>query len=116
MIDYRLDRRVPACWVGLALAFAAAPGRAQTVGGYTITTVVGTAGFGSGYAGDGASVASAQFNGLYSLTVDSSGNLIIVDQFNDRIRKVSGGNINTIAGDGVGGYFGDNGAATSAEV
>ncbi len=46
------------------------------------------------------------------------GNLYIVDQFNHRIRKVtaSTGIITTIAGNGVGGYSGDNGQATSASL
>jgi hypothetical protein len=43
--------------------------------------------------------------------------MYIADYYNNRIRKVnSKGIINTIAGDGTGGYFGDGGSATSAEI
>lgn len=116
MSGYRFDRRVLVYWLGFALAIAATPAAAQTAAGYTITTVAGIPGFSFGYAGDGGPANLAQFWGLYAVVVDPSGNLFIADQFNNRIREVSGGNINTIAGDGVGGYYGDGGAATSAEV
>ena len=69
-------------WFGLI--FAAAPARAQTVGGYTIKTVAGILGFSFGYAGDGGPATQAQFWGLFNLTVDSAGNIYIADQFNDR--------------------------------
>ena len=114
MIGFRFDRGVVVC-CGLA-AFFAAGAAAQTPAGYTIKTVAGSQSLGAGFTGDGGAATAAQFNGLFSLAVDSSGNLYIVDQFNDRIRKVSGGNVNTIVGDGTGGFSGDAGAATSAEV
>ena len=44
------------------------------------------------------------------------GNVYIADSFNNRIRKVSTGNITTIAGTGTSSYSGDNGAATSATL
>lgn len=115
MNRYRWHPRVLVFWAGLAL-FLAAPAGAQTVGGYTIKTVAGILGFSFGYAGDGGPATQAQFWGLFNLTVDSAGNIYIADQLNDRIRKVSGGTINTIVGDGLAGYYGDNGAATSAEA
>jgi uncharacterized protein (TIGR03437 family) len=114
--------RFRSCRAGLLLATAfaavcASPlARGQTTGGYTISTVAGTPGSGTGYTGDGAAATTAQFNGLFAIAVDSSGNLYICDQFNQRVRKVSGGTINTFAGDGTAGFFGDKGAATSAEV
>ena len=46
------------------------------------------------------------------------GNVYIADTYNHRIRKVtvSTGIITTIAGTGIIGYSGDNGAATSATL
>lgn len=48
------------------------------------------------------------------MVFDAAGNLYIADTFNQRIRKVSGGIISTIAGNGVTGFSGDGGPATAA--
>jgi hypothetical protein len=49
--------------------------------------------------------------------VDAPGNIYIADGGNHRIRKVdTGGTITTVAGNGAGGYSGDNGPATSAKL
>ena len=71
-----------------------------------------------GYSGDGAVATSADFRMPSGLAVDSSGNLYIADTSNHVIRKVSGGNISTIAGNnGTGaGYSGDGGAPTTAQL
>ncbi|MGA2882110.1 MAG: IPT/TIG domain-containing protein [Bryobacteraceae bacterium] len=81
---------------------------------YVINTYAGnrTAGF----SGDGGAPASAQFDLPLGLALDSSGNLFIVDSVNQRIRKISGGAISTVAGNGTNGYSGDGKAATSAEM
>ena len=51
------------------------------------------------------------------VAVDGAGNLYIADTYNRRIRKVTpGGIITTVAGNGNGGYSGDGGPATSAEL
>ena len=48
---------------------------------------------------------------------DSTGNLYIADFSNHAIRKVdTGGTITTVAGTGAGGFSGDGGAATSAQL
>ncbi|WP_206105479.1 InlB B-repeat-containing protein [Paenibacillus thalictri] len=80
----------------------------------TISTVAGT-GTG-GYSGDGGPATSAQLWIPSGVAVDSSGNLYIVDGNSD-IRKVdTSGNISTVVGTGTGGYSGDGGAATAAEL
>ena len=80
-----------------------------------ITTVAGN-GIG-GYSGDGGPATSAQLNWPYGLAVDGQGSLFIADTFNYRIRKVSSdGVITTVAGNGVRGYSGDGGPATSTSL
>ncbi len=70
-----------------------------------------------GYNGDGISATSAQLNAPYSVAVDSSGDLFIADNFNNRIREVNtSGVISTVTGDGNCGYSGNGGVATSAEI
>jgi hypothetical protein len=78
-----------------------------------ITTFAGTPGV-WGYGGDGGAATSAYLNGPQGVAVDSSGNVYIADTGNSVVRKVSGGIINTVAGNGGLGYWGDGGPATSA--
>jgi len=80
-----------------------------------ITTVVNNNGYG-GYGGDGGPAISALLNGTFGVAVDSSGNLYIADESNNRIRKVTNGIITTVAGNGTYGNTGDGGLATSAEL
>lgn len=76
----------------------------------------------SGYNGDNMPATSAElsanYNGLGGIAVDSYGNVYIYDDANLRVRKVtaSTGIITTYAGNGTGGYTGDNGPATSAQL
>lgn len=78
-----------------------------------ITTVAGNGT--NGYSGDNGAATNAMLCRPCGVTVDSSGNLIIADTENNRIRKVAtNGIITTVAGNGSQGYFGDNGAATNA--
>jgi uncharacterized protein (TIGR03437 family) len=102
-------------FVCLSVAIAWAPyiARAQAPQ-FTISTIVGNAT--AGYAGDGGPASAAELNQPCKIAVDSAGNLYIADQNNQRIRKVSGGTISTIAGTGTAGYSGDTGAATSANI
>ena len=81
-----------------------------------ISTIAGNGTY--GYSGDGGAATSAELKVPSGVAVDSSGNVYIADSYNFRIRKVtaSTGIISTIAGNGTGGYSGDGGAATSAEV
>jgi len=83
--------------------------------GGNISTVAGNGS--GGFSGDGGAATSAQLNFPTGVAVDASGNIYIVDQSNHRIRKVdTGGNISTVAGNGSGGFSGDGGAATSAQI
>jgi len=79
-----------------------------------ITTVVGNGS--QGYSGDGEAATEAMLNYSSGVTVDSSGNIYLVDTMNNRIRKVdSNGIITTVAGNGSQGYSGDGGPATEAK-
>ena len=81
-----------------------------------ISTVAGN-GTVVGYGGDGGPATSAQLHGPYGVAVDAAGNLFIADRDNCRIRKVTpGGVISTVAGNGTGGFSGDGGPATSAQL
>jgi len=99
----------------LAAALLLLPALSVAQSGYTIGTFAGTGGS-AGFSGDGSAANTAQLSGPIGLVVDSSGNLYIADENNQRIRKVSGGTINTIVGNGTKGYSGDGAAATSAEL
>ncbi len=79
-----------------------------------ITTVAGIGAM-AGFSGDGGLATSAKLNSPNAVAVDAQGNLYIADTGNERIRKVAvGGTITTLAGNGVGGFSGDNGPAASA--
>jgi sugar lactone lactonase YvrE len=88
--------------------------RIRKVSGGVITTVAGTDT--QGYSGDNGPATSAQLNQPSAVAVDSAGAIYIADTNNNCIRKVSGGVITTIAGNGVAGFRGDGGPATSAEL
>jgi trimeric autotransporter adhesin len=81
-----------------------------------ISTVAGNVS--QGYSGDGFAATSAKLNAPNGVAVDSSGNIYIADINNDVVREVlaSTGVISTVAGNGVLGYSGDGGAATSAKL
>ena len=67
--------------------------------------------------GDGGPATAGLIDHPWGLAVDGSGNLIIADLLSERIRKVNtSGIISTIAGTGYGGFTGDGGNATAAEI
>ncbi|MGA6961724.1 MAG: choice-of-anchor D domain-containing protein, partial [Candidatus Acidiferrales bacterium] len=92
----------------------------------TITTIAGTGNF--GYSGDGGPATSAELNSPRGFAYDSAGNLYFPDSSNHRIRMINKttGIITTVAGSGPGatqpqgcqngGYSGDGGPATSAQL
>lgn len=83
---------------------------------WIITTVAGTGE--QGYSGDGGPATQARLNNLYSLQVDTNGDIYIVDRLNAAIRKVdaASGIITTVAGTGVPGYSGDGGPGNQAQL
>jgi DNA-binding beta-propeller fold protein YncE len=85
----------------------------------TITTLLrGASNLEPGFSGDGGPASAAVFHYPSGVTVDPArGYLYIVDQWNNRIRRVDAhGIITTVAGNGVGGFTGDGGPATTAEL
>jgi sugar lactone lactonase YvrE len=71
----------------------------------------------AGYSGDGGPARSAKINAPLSITIDAAGNIVFADASNNRVRKITkAGIISTIAGNGVAGYSGDGGPATSASM
>jgi hypothetical protein len=98
--------------------------QAMTAG--DIYTVAGTGT--AGYSGDGGPAAKAELQTPGGVAVDSAGDLLIADTGNARIRMVAAstgtfygqsmtaGDIYTVAGNGMGGYSGDGGLATKAQL
>jgi hypothetical protein len=99
-------------------------GQAMTAGDIYSIAGTGTAGF----TGDGGPATRAQLSGPTVVAIDASGNLLIADHGNDRVRMVAAttgtfygqamtaGNIYTIAGTGKAGFTGDGGSATRAQL
>jgi sugar lactone lactonase YvrE len=84
-----------------------------------MTTIAGTGA--PGFFGDGGPATSAVINGPTHLSIDPDGNIYFSDSLNNRIRKISrSGIITTVAGSGAtggpGGFSGDGGPATSAQL
>jgi sugar lactone lactonase YvrE len=80
-----------------------------------ISTIAGT-GI-AGFTGDGSLATTAEINGSGGVKADGMGNVFFSDYGNNRVRMINtSGIINTIAGNGAAGLFGDNGLATLAEL
>ena len=80
-----------------------------------IKTVAGSGVFGFG--GDGGAAIHAKLGYPASIGLDAAGNLYIPDVNHNRIRVLlTDGTIESVAGDGVEGYGGDNGPALDAEI
>ena len=88
--------------------------RVRMVSGGVISTVAGNGNV--GFAGDGGAATLAAFRGPNALAIDPSGALLVCDAGNQRVRRISAGLIQTVVGNGVQGFAGDGGAATSAEL
>jgi sugar lactone lactonase YvrE len=80
----------------------------------SISTFAGNSGY--GFAGDGGPATSAQLSAPRGIAVDSGGNLYLADRWNNRIRKIAGGTLTTIAGNGLGSFGGDGGSPLNAQL
>ena len=88
--------------------------RIRAVTNGIITTFAGSGN--AGYSGDGGAAIAASLTQPNALALDLSGALLICDSANQRVRRISGGIITTIGGNGVQGFAGDGGPATAAEL
>lgn len=80
-----------------------------------ISTITGN--LPAGYSGDGGLLILAQFGSIAGMSFDNANNMYITDFGNSVIRKVNNsGLITTIAGNGIPGFSGDGGLATSAKI
>jgi sugar lactone lactonase YvrE len=69
------------------------------------------------YSGDGGPATNASFAFPICIALDVNGNLLIADDYNDRIREVNTNSIvSTVAGNGSSSYSGDGGPATNASL
>ncbi|MEO8593061.1 MAG: IPT/TIG domain-containing protein [Candidatus Solibacter sp.] len=85
---------------------------AQTFVPYVITTVAGTRNN-----GDGGRATQAMLYQPKALAADAVGNVYIADTSDNHVRKVApDGTISTVAGNGLSGFAGDGGLATSAAL
>jgi trimeric autotransporter adhesin len=87
----------------------------------TMRTIAGSFPLGGGYNGDGFKATNAKLSNPRAIAVDSStGNVLIVDSYNNAIRmvNVTTGNISTVLGSPTlaSGYFGNGVPATSAQL
>ena len=74
-------------------------------------------GFGAGFSGDGGSMVDALLNQPNQTVQSSDGSLYILDQRNQRVRKISPDSaINTVVGTGVAGFSGDGGSPLNAQI
>ena len=80
--------------------------------GGVVQTIAGTGT--AVYGGDGGPATQATFNFPGTPAIDSAGSIFIVDSTANRIRRIQGGTINTVAGTGARGFGGDGGAPLQA--
>jgi uncharacterized protein (TIGR03437 family) len=79
-----------------------------------VTTVAGNGQY--YYAGEGVPALTSPVRGGGNLAIDKSGNLYYSDPLGSRVRKISAGVINTVAGSGIAGFSGDGGPALQATL
>lgn len=82
--------------------------------GGTLTRIAGNGQ--PGYAGDGGPAVNAQLSLPMGIAVDGSGTIYVADRDASVVRKIAGGIISTVAGNGAAGFSGDGGPATAAQL
>lgn len=86
----------------------------------TSGNIVDLAGDGTmGFTGDGYAATAARVNKPIAVWIDASGNLLVADNGNSRIRKIvlaGAGHIVTLCGNGTYSFSGDGGPATAAAL
>jgi uncharacterized protein (TIGR03437 family) len=71
----------------------------------------------AGYSGDRGPAANAQLNFPTGIALDAKGNMYVADEGNFVVRRIAvDGTVNTVAGNGIPTFAGDNGAATDAQI
>lgn len=88
--------------------------RIRVVSGGVITTFAGVGT--SGFSGDAGQATAAQLNQPKDLVFDGAGDMWICDRENNRLRRISGGVITTVCGNGNPALSGDGGQAAAAEI
>jgi uncharacterized protein (TIGR03437 family) len=100
----------PFVYAAAILLFCSITGYSQRV----ITTIAGTD---SSFSGDGKSALQAPLGNISGLAIDRNGNLLVADPDNRIAVRIDGkGILHVIAGNGIGGFSGDGGPATSASL
>jgi len=91
-------------------------GRVRKVNAYgVISTIAGNGLF--MFSGDNGPATRANLNRPAGVGTDAAGNVYIADMLNNRIRRIAtDGSITTVAGNGVLGFSGDGGPATTASL
>ncbi len=79
-----------------------------------VAPIAGSAQLGEG--GDGGPALLATLNGPSGLAVDVAGAVYVADEDGNRIRKIAGGTINSVAGTGTFGFSGDGGNPLAAQL
>jgi uncharacterized repeat protein (TIGR01451 family) len=101
--------------LALATAFLIVSPAATAANAAVISTSAGDGV--AGFSGDGAQATSAELNAPAAVAPMSDGGFLVADTANNRIREVfANGTITTVAGNGIAGFSGDGGLATSAEL
>lgn len=87
--------------------------RVRQVAAGTITTIAGTT---SGFSGDGGAATAAKMGSPRSVLELATGDLLISDFAQSRVRRISAGIISTVYGTGTAAFTGDAGPASAATM